>query len=386
MTVAGEDTGGRLDRVLATRIPALSRTRLKALILAGDVAIGGKTIRDPGHTVKSGDTVTVVIPPPEAAEPLGENIPLTILYEDDDLIVIDKPKGLVVHPAPGHSSGTLVNALIAHCGDSLSGIGGVKRPGIVHRLDKDTTGVMVVAKNDHAHQALAAQFADHGREGPLERGYLAFAWGAPDRPKGTIDAPLERHPHNRERRAVRDGGREAITHWHVLDRYAGKEGTTGAVASMIECRLETGRTHQIRVHLAHVGHPVMGDDLYGPGYRTKSTRLNDEAQVALAALERQALHAYLLVVEHPTSHQTLEFRSELPGDLARLRRALAQTGNRLESKTNSFNDLSRTMLEWEFHANVTRRDAPRGMLQMRNNAVGSGSDGVQQPALLGGIQ
>ena len=329
VTVADEDAGGRLDRVLAARIPALSRTRLKALILAGEVTIGGKTIRDPGHGVKAGDVLTVAVPPPEAAEPLGEDIPLKILYEDDDLIVIDKPKGLVVHPAPGHSSGTLVNALIAHCGDSLSGIGGVKRPGIVHRLDKDTTGVMVVAKNDRAHQSLAAQFADHGREGPLERGYLAFVWSAPDRPKGTIDAPLERHPHNRERRAVREGGREAITHWQVLERYAGKEGTTGPVASMLECRLETGRTHQIRAHLAHIGHPVMGDDLYGPGFRTKSTRLNHDAQAALADLERQALHAYLLVVEHPTSHESLEFRSELPGDLVRLRSALASTGNKI---------------------------------------------------------
>jgi 23S rRNA pseudouridine1911/1915/1917 synthase len=324
VTVAIEDNGARLDRVLAARIPALSRTRLKALILAGEVTIGTGTIRDPGHHVKSGDTITVNMPEPEAAEPAGENIPLAIVYEDDQLIVIDKPKGLVVHPAPGHSSGTLVNALIAHCGDSLSGIGGVKRPGIVHRLDKDTTGLMVVAKTDRAHQSLAAQFADHGRTGSMQRGYLAFVWGAPERPKGTIDAPLDRHPRARDKRAVREGGREAITHWEVLERYPGHDGKP--VASLLACRLETGRTHQIRVHLAHFAHPLLGDDTYGPGYKTKSSLLGEEAQAALAALERQALHAYLLAVEHPTTCETLEFRSELPGDLVRLHAALARTG------------------------------------------------------------
>ena len=204
VTVAGEEAGGRLDRVLAARIPALSRTRLKALILGGEVTIDGGTIRDPGHHVKSGNSITVTLPAPAPAEPQAENIPLTIIYEDDELIVIDKPKGLVVHPAAGHWTGTLVNALIAHCGDSLSGIGGVKRPGIVHRLDKDTTGLMVVAKTDRAHQSLATQFADHGRQGPLKRGYLAFVWGAPERPKGTIDAPLDRHSaHPRQARGAR---------------------------------------------------------------------------------------------------------------------------------------------------------------------------------------
>jgi 23S rRNA pseudouridine1911/1915/1917 synthase len=324
VTVAVEDNGARLDRVLAARVPALSRTRLKALILAGEVTIGARTIRDPGHHVKSGDTITVNVPEPEAAEPAGENIPLAIVYEDDQLIVIDKPKGLVVHPAPGHSSGTLVNALIAHCGDSLSGIGGVKRPGIVHRLDKDTTGLMVVAKTDRAHQSLAAQFADHGRTGTMQRGYLAFVWGAPERPKGTINAPLDRHPHARDKRAVREGGREAITHWEVLESYPRHDGKP--VASLLACRLETGRTHQIRVHLAHFAHPLLGDDTYGPGYKTKSSLLGEEAQAALAALERQALHAYLLAVKHPTTCETLEFRSELPGDLVRLHAALARTG------------------------------------------------------------
>src|SRR3984957_16500205 len=186
VTVAEEEAGGRLDRVLAAHVPALSRTRLKALVLAGRVAIGGRTIRDPGHRVNVGDRLTVVVPPPEEAAPQAEAIPLAIVHEDDDLIVIDKPKGLVVHPAAGNRTGTLVNALLAHCGASLSGIGGVKRPGIVHRLDKDTTGLMVVAKNDRAHRGLAAQFADHGRSGPLERAYMAFAWDVPNRQRGTV--------------------------------------------------------------------------------------------------------------------------------------------------------------------------------------------------------
>jgi 23S rRNA pseudouridine1911/1915/1917 synthase len=321
LTIAADDDGARLDRVLAARIPALSRSRLKALILGGEVAIDGKTIRDPSERVKSGAKVRVSLPEPEPAKPAGENIPLKVVYEDDDLIVIDKPAGLVVHPAAGHSSGTLVNALIAHCGDSLSGIGGVRRPGIVHRLDKDTTGLMVVAKNDRAHASLAAQFADHGRTGPMQRGYLALVWGAPARPKGTIDAPLDRHPQSRDKQAVREGGRQAVTHWQVLERFPGPGGKPAA--SLLECRLETGRTHQIRVHLAHIGHPLLGDTTYGPGFRTKVSLLTAEARAALAALGRQALHAYLLVIEHPKTGQTLSFQSELPGDLARLRRALA---------------------------------------------------------------
>ncbi len=327
--IAGEEAGDRLDRVLAARIEALSRSRLKALILDGAVAISGSTIRDPGYRVKSGETVSVAVPPPEPAEPEGEDIPLKVVYEDNDIIVIDKPRGLVVHPAAGNWTGTLVNALIAHCGDSLSGVGGVRRPGIVHRLDKDTTGLMVVAKNDAAHRSLAAQFADHGRTGELKRGYLAFVWNVPDRPKGTIDAPLDRHPHARDKRAVREGGREAVTHWEVLQRYTGTDGKP--VASLLACRLETGRTHQIRVHLAHIGHPLMGDDTYGPGFRTKAVHLSPAAQEALAALGRQALHAYLLAFEHPTSGKLLEFRSELPGDLARLSRVLTgSSGTRAE--------------------------------------------------------
>lgn len=320
VTVMPEEAGVRLDRVLAARIPALSRSRLKALILGGEVTIEARTVRDPAARVNSGETVQVNLPPPEPAEPAGEEIPLDIVYEDDALIVINKPPGLVVHPAAGHATGTLVNALIAHCGDSLSGIGGVRRPGIVHRLDKDTSGVMVVAKTDKAHKALAKQF-ENKLEGPLERAYLALVWGAPERPRGTIDAPLDRHPHARDKRAVREGGREAVTHWQVLERFADPDGKP--VASLIECALETGRTHQIRVHLAHIGHPIMGDPLYATGFQTRAARLGPEARAALEALGRQALHAYRLGFEHPVTGDTMEFEADFPPDMAALQEALA---------------------------------------------------------------
>ncbi len=319
VTISAEETGGRLDRVLAARIPALSRSRLKALILAGHVKVGARTIRDPAVSVNSGDIITVNLPPPEPATPQGEAIPLNIVYEDVAIIVIDKPRGLVVHPAAGHAAGTLVNALIAHCGASLSGIGGVKRPGIVHRLDKDTTGLMIVAKTDKAHHALSKQFADK-THGPLERGYLALVWGAPGRPKGTIEAPLGRHPHARDRQTVRADGRTATTHWQLLEQFAGADGKPAA--SLLACTLETGRTHQIRVHLAHIGHPILGDATYGTGFKTKVSRLGPKAAAALGALGRQALHAYLLAIEHPETGDALEFHSELPGDLRRLRDAL----------------------------------------------------------------
>ncbi|HLN10600.1 MAG TPA: RluA family pseudouridine synthase [Xanthobacteraceae bacterium] len=319
--VGAHQAGERLDRVLAAGIEAHSRSRLKALILGGRVRISGDTIRDPAHHVNAGAEIEVALPEPEAAAPQPEAIPLNVVYEDAELIVIDKPAGLVVHPAAGNWTGTLVNALIAHCGDSLSGIGGVKRPGIVHRLDKDTTGLMVVAKTDRSHRALAEQFADHGRTGPLRRGYLAFAWGVPDRPRGTIDAPIDRHTRARDRMAVREGGREAITHWDVRERYSGTDGEP--VASLLACRLETGRTHQIRVHLAHIGHPLMGDSTYGAGFKTKARLLAADPRAALAALDRQALHAHMLALEHPKTGRLLEFTSELPGDLGRLRHALA---------------------------------------------------------------
>jgi 23S rRNA pseudouridine1911/1915/1917 synthase len=320
--IAGDEAGERLDRVLAARIEELSRSRLKALILDGEVAIDGSTIRDPGYRVKSGQAIVVRVPLPAPAEPAAEQIALDIMFEDDDIIVIDKPAGLVVHPAAGNWTGTLVNALIAHCGESLSGIGGVRRPGIVHRLDKDTSGLMVVAKTDRAHRALAAQFAEHGRaDGGLKRGYFAIVWGVPERPKGTIDAPIDRHPRARDKMAVREGGRDAVTHWQVLERYAGLGGRP--VASLLACRLDTGRTHQIRVHLAHIGHPLLGDSVYGPGFKTKAAQLSPPAREALDALGRQALHAYLLGFEHPTTGDSLEFRSELPAELGRLRDVLA---------------------------------------------------------------
>jgi 23S rRNA pseudouridine1911/1915/1917 synthase len=334
--VAADESGGRLDRVLAAHVAELSRSRLKVLIEAGAVAVDGRTIRDPSHRVNSGTAIAVDIPPPAPAKPAAEPIALNVVYEDDDIIVIDKPKNLVVHPAAGNWTGTLVNALIAHCGESLSGIGGERRPGIVHRLDKDTTGLMVVAKNDRAHRALARQFADHGRSGePFERGYLAFVWSAPQRPHGTVDRPIERHPRARDRMAVREGGREAVTHWQALERYgrqqdprqtgsrAGRAARSGEpVASLLACRLETGRTHQIRVHLASIGHPILGDRTYGAGFSTKIGLLPPDAQAALAALGRQALHAHILQLKHPSSGEILRFRSELPPDLVRLHSAL----------------------------------------------------------------
>ena len=320
VTVAGDEGSTRLDRVLAVREPELSRSRLKALILAGSVSLGGAPVRDPAYHVAPGDTITIDVPEAVAPEPAGEDIALDIVYEDDDIIVIDKPSGLVVHPAAGHETGTLVNALIAHCGTSLSGIGGVKRPGIVHRLDKDTTGLMVVAKNDRAHKSLSEQFADHGRTGALRRGYLAFAWDLPNRARGTVDAPIDRHPFAREKMAVRAGGREAITHWELREAFNGRDGKP--VAALLACQLETGRTHQIRVHLSHIGHPLMGDAVYGPHFKTKASRLRPASQAALTALGRQALHAYLLALEHPKTGEILHWEAALPKDLLLLQNTL----------------------------------------------------------------
>jgi 23S rRNA pseudouridine1911/1915/1917 synthase len=325
VVVAGDEGSARLDRVLARRLPELSRSRLKALIQAGHVTISQVSaevapIRDPAYHVSKGDTIIIDVPAAADPRPAGENIALDIVYEDDDVIVIHKPAGLVVHPAAGHETGTLVNALIAHCGASLSGIGGVRRPGIVHRLDKDTSGLMVVAKNDLAHQSLSAQFADHGRTGDMERGYLAFAWGVPGRIKGTIEAPIDRHPHAREKMAVREGGREAVTHYEVKQAFAAPDGKP--VASLLACRLETGRTHQIRVHLAHIGHPLLGDSIYGPHFKTKANQLGPRAQRALAALDRQALHAYLLVLKHPRTGELLHWERALPKDLLLLQGGL----------------------------------------------------------------
>lgn len=310
--VAGE----RLDRTLAARLPEFSRARLQALIRHGHVAVGGRTIVEPRYPVNSGDRVRLRVPPPRPAAPQPQAIPLNILYEDDDLIVIDKPAGLVVHPGAGTAEGTLVNALLAHCAGSLSGIGGVERPGIVHRLDKDTSGVLVVAKTDRAHRDLSAQFADHGRTGVLERRYLALVWGVPERPAGTVDAPLGRARHAPEKMAVRRDGRPAVTHYRVLRRFSGHSGERAV--SLVECRLETGRTHQIRMHMAHIGHPLLGDAVYGAGFRSKQALLAEPARRALQALGRQALHAAVLQFRHPTSGDTRRFESALPADMARL--------------------------------------------------------------------
>ncbi len=310
----------RLDRVLARLQGTLSRSRLQALIRDGQVTVDGAPALDPNRKVAGGARIGLSVPPPVPAEPAGEAMALTIVYEDDDLIVIDKPPGLVVHPAAGHDSGTLVNALIAHCGESLSGIGGVKRPGIVHRLDKDTSGLLVVAKNDLAHQALAAQFADHGRTGPLERAYLAIVWGVPERRRGTVEAALARSTHNREKIVVvgEERGRYAITHYELVESLSPSQ----PIASLVRCELETGRTHQIRVHMAHLGHPLLGDATYGSGFKTKANRLSERSREALNALRRQALHATILGFEHPRSGEFLQFESPMPADMDALLQAL----------------------------------------------------------------
>lgn len=321
--VASEDEAGeRIDRWLAAKIPELSRSRIQALIKAGAVTSGGGTIGEAGERVKPGKAYSISVPEAEEAEPKGEDIALDVVYEDDDLIVIDKPAGLVVHPGPGHSSGTLVNALIRHCGASLSGIGGVKRPGIVHRLDKDTSGLLVVAKNDAAHKSLSEQFAVHGRDGRLHRAYLALCWGVPDRPSGVVDAPLGRSPGNRKKMAVvaQAAGRHARTHYHVEQVFADIENED--FVSLMRLELETGRTHQIRVHMAHIRHPVLGDPVYGTGFKASARRLSEAARAALNQLRRQALHAAELGFEHPSSGEEMSFHSALPDDMARLVAAL----------------------------------------------------------------
>lgn len=323
--IAGADAAGRIDAWLAQVLEGgLSRSRVKALIEDGDVTINDAPVKAPHQKVQPGDRIAIVIPEPDDPEPKGEDIPLEVLYEDGDIIVLVKPAGLVVHPAAGNWTGTLVNALIHHCGASLSGIGGVKRPGIVHRLDKETSGVMVVAKNDMAHASLSAQFADHGRTMKLERAYQAVVWGLPRPQKGTIDAPLGRSG-DRVRRAVvsasAEDARHAVTHYEVIERYHERPDAT-AIAARIICRLETGRTHQIRVHMAHVGHPLLGDPDYGLAFRTKVNLLPKEAQPAINRFRRQALHAHLLQIEHPRNGEVMRFESDLPRDLLELIDAL----------------------------------------------------------------
>lgn len=318
LLVAAADAGSRLDVALARAVPVFSRNRIKDLILSGSVSINGRTVTEPKYKLRDGEDVALTAPEPIEAEPIPENIPLDILYEDDQLIVINKPVGMVVHPAPGNLTGTLVNALLHHCGNSLKGIGGVKRPGIVHRLDKDTSGVMVAAKTEQAHNHLAAQFADHGRTGPLHRAYLAYAWGRTQQAAGTVEAPLGRDPNNRLKQAVRKDGREAITHYAVEARF----GDEGWDITRIRCELETGRTHQIRVHMAHIGHPLVADQVYASGFATKANRLPEAAKAAIIALDRQALHAAELGFEHPVTGEEMQFEAPLPPDLEALEAAI----------------------------------------------------------------
>lgn len=311
--VSATDTGGRLDRLLADSLPAYSRSRMKSLIEDGRVSCAGATITDPSYRVKPGQNFAIFIPEAAPAAPLPQAIALTIVHEDEDLIVIDKPADMVVHPAPGNPDGTLVNALLAHCGDSLSGIGGIRRPGIVHRLDKDTSGLIVVAKNDAAHEGLSSQFEAR----TIERAYAAVVWGVPRPSKGEIEGNIGRSPHHRQKMTVRrEGGRRALTRYAVIRRF-------GAVASLVECRLATGRTHQIRVHLAHIGHPVVGDTVYGGGMTAARRRdAGADVEQVVLALNRQALHAKLLGFRHPATGQQLHFESEIPHEINELIRSL----------------------------------------------------------------
>jgi 23S rRNA pseudouridine1911/1915/1917 synthase len=319
--VAPADARGRLDQALAAA-SGLSRARVQALVKAGHATIDGRTVTESATRLTAGARLMLAIPAPADAAPAPEAIPLNVVYEDAELIVVDKPAGLVVHPAPGNASGTLVNALLHRCRGELSGIGGVRRPGIVHRLDKDTSGLLVVAKTNRAHQSLAAEFADHGRTGALERAYLALVWGVPAASAGTVDAALSRDPRNPLRRAVGRGAtaKHAVTHWRLVERFAGADGT--AVASLVECQLETGRTHQVRVHMAHLGHPLIGDADYGAGFRTKASRLAEPARGLVEGLHRQALHAARLAFTHPATGVVMGFDSPLPPDLAAVAAAL----------------------------------------------------------------
>jgi 23S rRNA pseudouridine1911/1915/1917 synthase len=323
--VGADEAGNRLDRLLATRLADFSRSRLQVLIRAHKVTRNGVAVPELGHRVKTGEIYIVEVPAAEPAALAPEAIPLSVVYEDAQLVVIDKPKGLAVHPGPGHATGTLVNALIAHCGTSLSGIGGVRRPGIVHRLDKDTTGLLVVAKTDAAHAGLARQFATHGADGKLERSYLALVWGVPDRKRGSIAASLTRSSANRTKIMVAgQGGRHAVTQYTVLETYGP---TAKPVASLLQLTLETGRTHQIRVHLAHIGHPLLGDMTYGSGFKASARNLSPPAQAALDALDRQALHAGELAFLHPVTGKRVRFRCPLPADMASLVDALRDKGD-----------------------------------------------------------
>lgn len=338
-TVEADAAGTRLDRWLSDQIPDLSRSRIKALMDDGQIAASAGAKTDAKYKVSAGDTFTLTLPDPEPATPEGEDIPLDILFEDEHLIVLVKPAGMVVHPAPGAWSGTLVNALIHHCGDSLSGIGGVARPGIVHRLDKDTSGVMVVAKSEIAHTGLVARFQDHD----MDRRYLTVTRGAPRPLVGRIETRIDRDPKDRKKMAVvreslrsasadwhepEDGdgyverGKTAITNYQTLEGFGQLDEKSGLpAAALVECRLETGRTHQIRVHMAHINTPVIGDPVYGKHKGLKAVgegKAHSEASDAAREFPRQALHAYILGFEHPVTGEELHFEEPPPADMAEL--------------------------------------------------------------------
>lgn len=307
-TLAAEAAGWRLDRALAAAVPSLSRERLKALISGGAVAgPDGIPVRDPAAKATAGGTYQVAVPEPRPAHNEAQEIALDIPFEDEHLLVVDKPAGMVVHPAAGNLDGTLVNALLHHCAGRLSGIGGVARPGIVHRIDKDTSGLLVVAKTDVAHEGLAAQFARHS----IDRRYLAVVAGLPQPPSGSVDAPLARSSANRKKMAVvaQGRGKRAVTHYKLIRPLK--------AASLVECRLETGRTHQVRVHMTAIGHPLVGDPVYG------RTRGEHRELLQRLAFSRQALHAALLGFTHPVSKENLSFQSDVPSDIQELLGALA---------------------------------------------------------------
>jgi 23S rRNA pseudouridine1911/1915/1917 synthase len=298
--------GWRLDRALAAVVPTLSRERLKTLIRSGAVQSEGRPVRDPAIKVRGQEYLSVAVPEPKPARNEPQDIPLTVIFEDEHLLVVDKPAGLVVHPAAGNFDGTLVNALLHHCGGSLSGIGGVARPGIVHRIDKDTSGLLVVAKTDVAHEGLAKQFAAHS----IDRRYLAIVSGILGASEGAVDAPLARSAANRKRIAIVEGGRgkRAVTHWKRLRVLKD--------AALVECRLETGRTHQVRVHMASLGHPLVGDPVYGRSGKTHGKLLKE------LGFHRQALHATELGFTHPVTKGRLSFTSPMPPDMQELLSAL----------------------------------------------------------------
>lgn len=318
VTVTAGTAGSRLDKLLADAIAGLSRSRVQALMEQGWVVADGRTITDASQRVKPGQRFEVLIPAAAPPVPQPQDIPLAVVYEDADVLVLDKPAGMVVHPAAGNPDGTLVNALLFHCGDSLSGIGGVRRPGIVHRLDKDTSGLMVVAKNDRAHHGLTAQFSDRS----LSRTYLALVWGIPQPAKGRIEAAIGRCPTDRKRMAVvTHGGKPAATRYRVIRAFEGAK--RGHGAALVECSLETGRTHQIRVHMAHIGHPLVGDALYSRGRTgraggSNAASLPEAVRVALTGFPRQALHAAAIRFTHPGTGEPVRFESPLPADFTEL--------------------------------------------------------------------